>query len=111
MATEIKESDWKLLRRLHQIALERFCERVLKEVRAAAADHTDGYHDSYLKVFALLRERDKTIARAFNDLRRSNAFILLANIKHECLLTTAEFDQFSPEVRQAVAVIESVWCA
>jgi hypothetical protein len=27
MATEIKESDWKLFRQLHQVALERFCER------------------------------------------------------------------------------------
>ena len=111
MATEIKESDWKLFRRLHKIALERFCERVLKEVQAAAAENTDGYHDSYLKVFTLVRDRDKTIAGAFNDPRRSNAFILLANIKHEGLLTVAELDQFSPEARQAVDAIESVWRA
>jgi hypothetical protein len=102
MATDIKESDWKVFRRLHRIALERFCERVLKEVQAAAAEHTDGYHDSYLKVFTLIRDRDKTIASAFNDPRRSNAFILLANIKHEGLLTAAELDQFSPEARQAI---------
>jgi hypothetical protein len=78
---------------------------------AAAAEHTDGYHDSYLKVFTLIRDRDKTIATAFNDPRRSNAFILLANIKHEGLLTAAELDQFSPEARQAIDVIESVWRA
>jgi hypothetical protein len=109
MATEIKESDWKLFRRFHKIALERFCERVLKEVQAAAAEHADGYHDSYLKVFALIRDRDRTIASAFNDPRRSNALILLASIKHEGLLTAAELDQFSPEARQAIDVIESVW--
>ena len=108
MATEIKESDWKLFRRLHKVALERFCERVLKEVQAAAAEHTDGYHDSYLKVVALIRDRDKTIAGAFNAPRRANAFILLANIKHEGLLTAAELDQFSPEARHAIEVIESV---
>ena len=111
MATEIKESDWKLFRRLHKIALERFCERVLKEVQEAAAQHPDSYHDSYLKVFALIRDRDKTMASAFNDPRRSNAFISLAYIKHEGLLTAAELDQFSPEARQAVDVIESVWRA
>jgi DNA-directed RNA polymerase specialized sigma24 family protein len=59
MATDIKESDWKVFRRLHKIALERFCQRVLKEVQAAAAEHTDGYHDTYLKVFTLVRDRDK----------------------------------------------------
>ena len=111
MAIEIKESDWKLFRRLHKIALERFCERVLKEVQATAAKPTDGHHESYLKVFALIRDRDKTIASAFNDPRRSNAFILRANIRHEGLLTAAEVNQFSPEARRAIDVIESVWRA
>jgi hypothetical protein len=108
MATEIKESDWKLFRRLQKIDLERFCERVLKEVQVAAGDHAEGYHDSYLKLYALIRDRDQTIGRAFNDPRRSNAFILLANIVHEDLLTAAELDQFSPEARQVIDVIEHV---
>ena len=38
MGIEIKESDWKLLRRLHQVALERFCERALTDVQSALAD-------------------------------------------------------------------------
>src|SRR5437763_151822 len=29
---EIKEPDWKVLRRVHPLALERFCERVLAEI-------------------------------------------------------------------------------
>ena len=108
MATEIKESDWKLFRRLHKVALERFCERALKEVQAAAVARKDGYHDAYLKVFALIRDHDNTIANAFNNPRRSNAFILLANIEYEGLLTAAELNQFSPEARQAIEAIESV---
>jgi hypothetical protein len=111
MATEIKESDWKLFRRFHKIALERFCERVLLEVRSATTERSDGYHDCYLKVFALIRNRDKTMASAFNDPRRSNAFILLANIKQEGLLTEEELMQFSPEARNAIEIIESVWRA
>jgi hypothetical protein len=108
MATEIKESDWKLFRRFHKIALERFCERVLREVRSASTEHADGYHDCYLKVFALIRDRDKTMAGAFNDPRRSKAFILLANIKEEGLLTEEELMQFSPEARNAIEAIESI---
>ena len=111
MATEIKESDWKLFRRLHKVALERFCERVLKEIQAAAVGRKEGYHDAYLKVFALIRDNDKTIANTFNDPRRSNALMLLANIKHEGLLTAAELDQFSPEARRAIEAIENVWRA
>jgi hypothetical protein len=29
---EIKETDWKVLSRLHRLAVERFCEGVLTEV-------------------------------------------------------------------------------
>jgi hypothetical protein len=108
MATEIKEADWKLFRRLQQVALERFCERVLAEVRSAAADTGDGYHARYLKLFDLIRDRDKTIGRTFDDPRRSTALILLANMKHEGLLPAAEWAQFSPETRQAIEVIEYI---
>jgi len=108
MATEIKESDWKLFRRLHAVALERFCERVLTEIRSAAGDGDGGHHDRYLKVFDLVRKRDKAIGRMFNDPRRSNALILLANIKGEGLLTAAELAQFSPEARQAIDNIEDI---
>ena len=108
MATEIKESDWKLFRRFHEIALERFCERVLREVRAATTEHSDSYHDRYLKVFALIQDRNQTMARAFDNVRRSKAFVLPANIKHEGLLTEEELMQFSPEARNAIEAIESI---
>ena len=50
-----------------------------------------------LNSFALMRSRDKEMAKAFNDPRRSNAFILLANIKEQGLLTEEELMQFSPD--------------
>ena len=106
MAREIKESDWKLFRRFHRIALERFCQRVIEEVRSATVDCSNDYHDCYLKVFALLRDRDKEIAEAFNDPRRSNAFILLVSIKAKGLLTEEELMQFSPEIREAIEAID-----
>jgi hypothetical protein len=51
MGIEIKESDWKLFRRLHKVALERFSEPVLAEVRSAAGGRGDSHHAQYLKVF------------------------------------------------------------
>jgi hypothetical protein len=106
MAREIKESDWKLFRQLHGIALERFSQSVLEEVRLAATDAKDGYHGCYLKVYALIQSRDQTMARAFNDPKRSMAIIQLANIVEEGLLTDDELKQFSAETREAVEVIE-----
>src|SRR5688572_7833972 len=102
MAREIKESDWKLFRRLHGIALERFCQRVIEDVRSATVDCSKDYHDCYRKIFTLLRDRDEEIAQAFNDPRRSNAFILLLNLKQKGLLTEEELMEFSPELREAI---------
>ena len=106
MAREIKESDWKLFRQLHGIALERFSQRVLEEVRLAATDAKDGYHACYLKVYAHIQNRDGTMARAFNDPKRSMAIIQLANIVEEGLLTDDELKKFSAETLEAVEVIE-----
>jgi hypothetical protein len=105
MAREIKESDWKLFRRLHKVALERFCRRVLEEVNQATSNCTGDYHERYLEVFNLIKKRDKELGWAFDDPRRSKAFILLANIKGSDLLTEEEFSQFSPETGEAVEAI------
>ena len=40
---DIKESDWKVFRRLNSVALERYCQRVLEEVKLATA-----CNDSYM---------------------------------------------------------------
>ena len=34
MLSEPPERDWKILRNLKQVALERYCERILQEVKA-----------------------------------------------------------------------------
>jgi hypothetical protein len=104
---DIQESDWRVFRRLHSIALERFCKRVLEEVREAAECKTD-YHDCYRKVYRLIRDYDKRMAAAFNDPRRSNAFLLLANIIGEGLLSADELKQFSQEAQAHLKTIQEL---
>jgi hypothetical protein len=105
---DIHESDWQVFRRLHSIALERFCKRVLEEVRKTAACETD-YHDCYRKVYELILNHDKRMAAAFDNPRRSNAFLLLANMIGEELLTADELKQFSHEAQAQIKMIsESV---
>jgi hypothetical protein len=105
MTRQIKESDWKLFRRLHPVALERFCRSVIEELNQLSANCTGDYHKRYLELYELIREREKEIAVSFNDLRRSTAIIMIATIKGRQLLTDEEFMQFSPETREAVEVI------
>jgi hypothetical protein len=108
MAREIGESDWKLLRQLHPLALERFCEHVLSDVSRLVSDTGKSAHVRYVAVFKLLQRRDKELAEAFDDLRRSTAWRQLAVIHSRGLLTEEEFARFSPETRGAVQVFLGV---
>lgn len=104
---QLKESDWKVFRRLHSVALERYCQRVIEEVRVAT-ECTSDYHDCYLRLHQLIRERDKTMATAFDDPSRSTAFLLLANIIAEELLTGEELKEFNPELQERLEVINEL---
>src|SRR5436190_111226 len=100
---EMHESDWWGFRRLHSIALERFSQRVLEEVREAAECKTN-YHDCYCKVYRLIRNHDKRMG-CLHDPRRSSAFLLLAYIVGEELLTEEELEQFSRESQAHIKTI------
>jgi hypothetical protein len=102
---DIKESDWRIFRELHTVALDRFCRRVLEEVDRLSADSAKTYHQRYLAIYRYTRERDKDIEFAFNDMRRSTAVFQLARIRYHDLLTAEEFSRFSEETRAAVEVL------
>ena len=104
MVREINESDWKLFRKFQPIALERFCQHVLSEVGRLASETGKSSHEQYLALFKLIERRDKELADAFNDLRRSTALLQLARIQSHELLTDEEFARFSAEARGAVQV-------
>jgi hypothetical protein len=104
---DIPESDWKVLRQLHALALERFCQRVLSEVGQLASDATANPHERYLAVFDLIKRRNEELAYGFDDMRRSIALVRLAHIKSLGLLTPDEFCRFSEPTRKAVEAMLS----
>jgi hypothetical protein len=59
-------------------------------------------------VYRLIRDHDKRMAAAFDDPRRSNAFLLLANIISEGLLTAEELKQFSQEAQARIKMIQEL---
>ena len=83
-------------------ALERYCERVLKDVELLVHNDKPTYRERYLDLWKLLRNRDKTIATAFEGPRHSQAFVQLVNIDAENLLTEDELNQFSDELRDRI---------
>src|SRR3989304_6321015 len=88
MARDVPESDWKRFRELRELALERFCKRVFEELEPLAQNASRTYHERYLDVFHLLKERDPELAQVFDDPRRSHMIEQLAAM-HACGLVKA----------------------
>jgi hypothetical protein len=102
MSRTISEPDWKVFRQLQPLALERYCERVLTEIKQIAADSKKTSHERYLATYKLLQRRDRELADAFDDLRRSTALRQLACLQSHELLTDEEMARFSSETREVV---------
>lgn len=102
MSQPIPESDWKLFRELRGKALERFCERVLSDVRQLASDDTRSSHDRYLEICKLIDARKGELARAFDNPRRSQAILQLALIQSHDLLESEELACFASKTRSTI---------
>jgi peptide subunit release factor 1 (eRF1) len=100
----IAEADWKRFRRLRELALDRFCRRVLDKAQELIDRDTLSHHQRYLALFRFLKERDDELADAFNSPKRSTALIQLARLRYHDLLTDEEFAEFSPETQSIVAL-------
>lgn len=97
---KIPERDWKVFRRLREVALERFSQRILDECQEAASGSSRSAHERYLEVFRLIQERDRELADAFDNPRRSTAILTITLIRSHGLLAEEEVAEFSPEIEQ-----------
>jgi hypothetical protein len=104
-AGDFKAPDWKVLRRVHPLALERFCARVLAEIDRVSRDGATSHHARYLQIFRIPQQRDREMARLFDNPRRSHALTMLAQIRSQGLLTEDEFSSLSPETLGAIQML------
>ena len=104
MPPDINEADWKVIRRVHPLALERFCGQALGEIERimhGALSH----HERYVEIFNLMQRRDGDIARLFDDPKRSRALTMLAHMRSDGVLTEEEFSSLSQQTRNAVHML------
>jgi hypothetical protein len=105
MEHEFPESDWKTFRELREVALERFCKRVLDEVPRVSLDAKRSYHQRYLELFRWLGERNDELAKAFDDPRRSRMLWQLAALYARGLLERDEFARFTPQTQTRIQLL------
>jgi hypothetical protein len=101
MAGDISETDWKVYRSLHPVALQRYCDRVLAEVSALVSDTTKTPHERYLALYQMIQDRDERLDQVFDYLRRSTARRQLGQMRLHGLISDEEFARFEPESRRA----------
>jgi len=111
MFGSIPESDWRHFKRMHQLLLERFCQRALDELAAVLRAREGTAHDQYRRAYELLEKRDEELARAFDDFRRSTAVMQLAIMRRMGLLSDEELKVFSEQTQQTVRGVDSLQSA
>ena len=98
------ESEWKLCSKLKPVALERYCERVLAELRYLADDPEKSQHERYLAIHKAIHERNEILAIIFDGHARSTAQLKLTYMYAHKLVTPEELSQFSEQTRSAVMI-------
>jgi hypothetical protein len=99
MFGSIPESDWKKIRDLKPVILDRLCQRILHEVACQATEPSQTPHERYLAIYKLIQNRGRDIAEIFNGLSRSNAMMCILNAHRHGLLTEDELGRFSEDTR------------
>ncbi|MFO0950355.1 MAG: hypothetical protein U0835_04245 [Isosphaeraceae bacterium] len=102
MSREFPEADWKVFRRLHSVALARYFEAALAEVKREVEDESVPSQQRFDRLLKLLKNHDREVARLFDDLRRSTAFLQLFQIVAKGLLTDEELAALTPATREAL---------
>lgn len=99
----VSDSDWKLYNGLSDLALERFCQGVLSDAQAVVQNEALSAHARYRTLYDLMRERDKSLAMAFNIGRRRDISLSLRLLIAYDLLSDEELAILSEELRERVS--------
>lgn len=99
---DILEKDWKLIRALKDRVLDMACSRILVKLKAILDNSESTNHQTYLKIWQVIKKEDAAIAYMFDDLRRRNALDKLAAWKRNGLVSDEEMLQFSQTTQDTV---------
>ena len=100
--TDIGKTDWKIFKELRELALERFCSRVLDEIARIGSDQAKSKHERNLAIYRFIQERDREIDPIFDYVRRSTAVSQLCAFRVRELITEEEFKSLSSELRERI---------
>lgn len=102
----MKESDWKIFKKVKAQALERFCAKVISEIAETMGKDFAAYHDKYLYIYTLIVNADKRLGFLFDNHSRSKAQRQLMLMRREGLVDSSELEGMSHEFLKATEPVE-----
>lgn len=105
MHSEVPERDWRVFREVRERALERLCERALRDAEAVIQDSSRTPQERFRELFARVVERNDLVARGFDDPKRSAMFPQLAFIQGLGLLESEEAARFSEGTQERLRTL------
>ena len=98
----LTERDWKYLSSIRLGLLEEFSRRINAEVVATATRAGTSENDKRHAVYKLVHERDRDVAAAFDDWRRSQMYFIAMEWRRLGLLTDEHLTHLTPEGAQSL---------
>src|SRR5690606_17062176 len=77
----MKESDWKIFKRIKEKALEKYCSNALADFSRIINNEKEHVHNRYLELYGLVQKRDEELVRLFDEHSRSKAEMQLRLIR------------------------------
>jgi hypothetical protein len=109
MINSIKESDWKYLKKLKPILLERACAKINKEAELKLKNkQNQEQYQVFMALYKHYHKKDKLIADCFDDYRRSTAIYKILHLLYNKIITDDEFEGFSSETKEIVEKIKEI---
>ena len=98
---DIKESDWKIFKKIKEEAIDEYCQICLAEYSEIIDDPSKGFHEKYLYLYRLVKNNDKKMELIFGDnTSRSKAFLQLLAIRGEGLGNNELISHLSEEFKE-----------
>ncbi len=106
MIDKIKESDWKYLKKLKPILLERACANINKEAQLILENKENRDHyQVYMAIYDHYQKKDDMIADCFNDYRRSTAKRRILSLVYYGIMSEDELQGFSEDTKEFVELM------
>jgi hypothetical protein len=99
------EADWKALRSMMSMLVERASARALSRTEVILSNREKSAHERYLELVKFVESERALMADLFDDLRRSSARMALARMVHHGVIENEELAVFTKETRATLEML------